>query len=70
MMVSSICIKDVAANNLLRSTSPMLLELVRKLLLMDTNQFRNTTGEQNHSRKFVHLCDRISFFMLSARIKL
>lgn len=44
MMASSICIKDVAANNLLSSTSPMLLELVRKLLLMDTNQFRNATG--------------------------
>lgn len=33
MMMSSICVRDVAANNLLRSTSQTLLELTRKLFL-------------------------------------
>lgn len=35
MTASSTCIRDVAVDNLPRSTSLMLLEVVRKLLLMD-----------------------------------
>lgn len=84
MMMSSICVRDVAANNLLRSTSQTLLELTRKLFLaknpktnsLEKSKTANLSGLQQLATVSVcvcvcvYLCDRMSFFMLSAKTKL
>ena len=42
MMLSSICMRDVAVNNLLRSPSSILVELPNKLPLSHTHTQKNT----------------------------
>ena len=68
MTASSTCIKDVAVDNLPRSASPTLLEPVRKLLLTEQNPAQKKILSAGPA--FAHLCDRIRFFMFSARTKL